>query len=208
MTTNDTRKYPILIFDLGGVLLDWDPRHLLRKLFPDDKAEMDHFLEVVCPQEWNINQDKGYPFTKAIEERKQLFPEYTDYIQAYYDRWEEMVAGQIQGTVDILAELRDAGYSLYVLSNWSMEMFDRVRYRFEFLEWFDEIIISSEIKMIKPHREIFDLLLSRIQSKAEDCLFIDDHTSNTNAAAALGLQTILFESPDQLRWILTDKGLL
>jgi 2-haloacid dehalogenase len=208
MTANHTRKHPIIIFDLGGVLLDWDPRHLLRKLFPDNKEEMDHFLEVVCPQEWNINQDKGYPFPRAIRERQQLFPEYGEIIQAYYDRWEEMVAGQIQGTVDIMAELRKVGYPLYALSNWSSEMFNRIRGQFEFLDWFDDMVISSEVKMVKPHREIFDLLLSRIQGRAEDCLFIDDHAVNTDAAEALGFQTILFKSPEQLKKELAARGLM
>ena len=119
-----------------------------------------------------------------------------------------MVAGQIQGTVDILAELRDAGYSLYVLSNWSMEMFDRVRYRFEFLEWFDEIIISSEIKMIKPHREIFELILSRIQGRRQIACSLMTMPLIPMPAAELGFQTILFKSPDQLRRILADKGLI
>lgn len=208
MAIENKTKSPAFIFDLGGVLIDWNPKHLLRKLFVGDEAAMEHFLAVVCPQTWNVTLDKGYSFAKAIEERVSMFPEYSSYIYAYYERWEEMVKGEIKETVDILSSLREAGYPLYALSNWSAETFNRVRDQFEFLTWFDDMIISGEVKMVKPHREIFDLLLERIQCEPEDCLFIDDHSSNTEAAESYGFQTILFSSPSQLKTELSERGLL
>ncbi len=192
-------KQPAIVFDLGGVLIDWQREHLYKKMFAGNEAGMQYFLDEVCSLEWNAQMDCGYPFARAIEERVKLFPEYEDYIRAYWTRWEEMVPGQISGTVDILAGLREQGYSLAVLSNWSAETHARVYKQFEFLHWFDEVVISGQVKLIKPSPAIFDLLLARLRRPAEECLFIDDSPANVQAASELGIQTILFASPEQLR---------
>ncbi len=197
-----------MIFDLGGVLIDWDPRHLFRKIFKDNKKEMDHFLTIVCPQEWNVQQDAGNSFQEAIEERIREFPEYSDLIRAYMDRWDEMVTGEIPGTVAVLADLRQAGYPLYALSNWSAETFQRIIGRFEFLKWFNEIIISGNVKVVKPDPAIYTLLLDRIQYEPQDCLFIDDSETNVEAARQLGFQIIRFTSAAQLWSALREKNFL
>jgi 2-haloacid dehalogenase len=201
-------KQPTIVFDFGGVLMDWDPRYLFKDMFNDNEIEMEYFLQVVCSQEWNRNQDAGYPFAKAIEERIELYPAYKPYIQAYHDRWIEMISGPIPGTVEILTTLRKAGYHLCALSNWSADTFPLVHERFEFLSWFDEVVISGSEKMIKPDPGIYKLLLSRINREAHQCLFIDDVEANILAASHLGFQTIHFTSPGGLRDALGEMGLL
>lgn len=208
MTTTQKSKTPAIIFDLGGVLIDWNPRYLFRKLFDGDEERVEWFLSEVCPQSWNVKMDGGYPFQQAIEERCQLFPELADELHAYWERWEETIGGEIPGTVAILAELREAGYPLYVLSNWSNETFARVRKHFPFLDWFDGLVISGQIGLTKPNKEIFDYLLEKVGLPAGECLFIDDIATNTEAAAKLGFQTVLFTSPEELLNFLQDKELL
>lgn len=199
MAVEGKTKNPALIFDLGGVLLDWNPRYLYRKIFNGDEAKVDFFLKEICPQSWNMRQDTGYPTAKAIEERSRLFPEYSDAIHAYYERYEETVSGSNAGTVQILGELRDAGYPLCALSNWSWETFDRIRGKFEFLEWFDELVISGKVGLTKPDKAIFMLAVQRVGRAPADCLFIDDFQVNIDAAREYGFQTVLFTTPQELR---------
>ena len=150
-----------IVFDLGGVLIEWDRRALFRKLF-NDVNELDYFLTEVCTMEWNSQLDQGMSFEKVVEERILEFPGYAPQIQAYFERWEEMIPGSIPGAVKILKELKDAGYPLAVLSNWSAETFPKVWDRFEFLGWFNPIVISGEVGLIKPGSEIFQYLLNKI----------------------------------------------
>jgi len=199
-------KQPAIIFDLGGVLIDWKREHLYRKMFAGDEAGMRFFLDEVCSLEWNAQMDAGYPFAKAIEERVAQFPEFEEYIRAYWTRWEEMVPGDLAGTVEILADLRRQKYPLAVLSNWSTETHARVYERFEFLHWFDEVVLSGQVKLIKPDPAIFHLVLSRLSRPAEECLFIDDSAANIEAASAVGIQAIQFTSPEQLRADLAERG--
>ncbi|MCD4672636.1 MAG: HAD family phosphatase [Anaerolineaceae bacterium] len=195
-----------IIFDLGGVLIDWQRENLYEKMFANDDAGMRYFLDEVCSLEWNAQMDKGYPFAKAIDERAAQFPDYEEYIRAYWTRWEEMITGEINGTVDILASLREQGYPLAVLSNWSSETHARVYKQFDFLHWFDTVVISGREKMIKPDPAIFNLLLERLQRQAGECIFIDDTIANVQAAQAHGLQAIQFTSPEQLRAELAEQG--
>jgi 2-haloacid dehalogenase len=190
---------PAIVFDLGGVLIDWDPRHLYRKMFNGNRAEMDYFLSEVCPMRWNAELDGGRPFAEAIAAKIQEHPAYAPYIAAYHARWEEMVVGPVTGTVELLAELKAAGYPLFALSNWSMETFPIVRHRFEFLDWFEEILLSGMVKVVKPDARIYEMMLARINRKPQECLFIDDSLPNVEAAQALGWQGIHFQSPEQLR---------
>lgn len=197
-----------IIFDFGGVLIDWDPKYLYRKLF-DREEEMLHFLENVCTSDWNEEQDAGRPIEDATKLLVDRFPEHEEYIKAYYGRWEEMLGGAIEGTVDLLQALKDSErYRIYGLTNWSAETFPIAKDRFEFLNWFDGIVVSGEEKNRKPFPEFYQLLLDRYSVKAEEALFIDDNLRNIEAANKLGIQTIAFRSPDQLRLELQEKNIL
>lgn len=202
------QRSPAIVFDFGGVLIDWNPRYLYRKLFRDEPEAVERFLTEIGFVEWNALQDKGRPFSEAVAELSEKFPHYSDLIKAYDERWEESVTGAIEGTVDILRELKEAGYPLYGLSNWSAETFRRIRHQYPFMDWFEEIVISGEVKLIKPDPLIYKLLLERIKRSAEECLFIDDSEANVTTANQLGFQTIRFESPEQLSKELRRLGIL
>lgn len=196
-----------LVFDLGGVLIDWDPRHLFRKLIPD-KSELDFFLSEVCSPEWNAQIDRGKSFQESVDGLAVVYPKYTKQIQAYCSRWEETITGPIHGTVNILEGLRGAGYPLAALSNWSAETFPKVADRFEFLNWFDPLVISGEIGLIKPAPEIYHYLLREINREAEECIFIDNSEANVLTAEKLGFISIHFSSPEQLQVKLEGLGVL
>jgi len=196
-----------LVFDLGGVLIDWDPRLLYRKLFDDDAA-VERFLQEVDFYGWNVEQDRGRTFQAGIAELSARFPQYAEYIRAYDERYPEALAGALQPTVAILAQLKRAGYPLYALSNWPAEKFVYARAQFEFLKWFDLIVVSGEVKLIKPDPRIFTLLLERSGWRAEECVFIDDNETNVRAAHALGFHGIRFENAEQLTRALTRLGVL
>jgi 2-haloacid dehalogenase len=207
MSTFEQRS-PALVFDFGGVLIDWNPRHLYRKLFADEPDAVERFLTEIGFIEWNALQDKGRPFAVAVAELSEKFPHYGDLIRAYDERWEESITGPIQATVDILRKLKEAKYPLYGLSNWSAETFRRIRHKYSFMDWFDEIVISGEVKLIKPDPRIYSLLLERVGRKAEECLFIDDSEANVITANQLGFKIIRFESPGQLLNELQRLGIL
>jgi len=202
----DQKKIPAIIFDVGGVLVDWKREYLYEKMFAGDEAGMKYFLDEVCSLEWNAIMDTGYPYAKAIEERVEQYPAYEKYIRAYWTRWEEMITGVFDGSITILSSLREQGYTLAVLSNWSSETHARVYRQFEFLHWFDEVVISAQVGLIKPDPAIFDLLLGRLGRQAGECIFIDDTLTNVQAAQAHGLQAIHFASPEQLRTELAERG--
>lgn len=197
---------PAIIFDLGAVLIDWDRRHLYDKVFNGRIAERDYFLDHVCTLEWNASMDAGRPFAEAVAAKIAEFPDYKPYITAYQTRWEEMVVGPIDGTVSVMSALKEAGYEIHALSNWSAETFPLVRPRFEFLDWFEEIVLSGEVKTIKPEPQIYRILLERINRLPEDCVFVDDSAANIAAARNLGFQTIQFHSPARLQIELTALG--
>ena len=197
----------ILVFDLGGVLIDWNPRYLYRKLI-DDEGDINLFLSEVCNSEWNVKQDAGRALAEATAERIALFPEKKSLIEAFYDRWEEMLGGEINETVEILRELKNKGESIYALTNWSGETFPIAEERFDFLQWFDGTLVSGVEKMAKPDPEIFHLLLKRYELRAEDCLFIDDSKTNIEAAARIGFETHQFKSAAGLRQELIAANLL
>lgn len=196
-----------LVFDLGGVLIDWNPRYLYRKLI-DDEDDIDLFLSEVCNAEWNVQQDAGRALAEATAERIALFPQQKFLIEAFYDRWEEMLGGEIYQTVEILRELKSKGETLYALTNWSGETFPIAEARYDFLQWFDGTLVSGDEKLVKPDPAIFQLLLNRYQLQAGDCLFIDDSKTNIEAAAGIGFVTHHFESPTKLRQNLIEANLL
>ena len=194
------------MFDLGGVLIDWNPRYLYRTLF-DDEVAMEDFLATVTTQEWNRAQDAGRPWSEAVEELAARHPERRDLIEAYWRRWPEMLGGAIEATVEVLADLRATDLRLYALSNWSAETFPVARPRYPFLEWFDGIVISGEERLIKPDARIFALLLERYGLVPEQTVFIDDHAANVEAAAATGVIELLFVDGDTLRRDLRRLGI-
>ena len=197
-----------VVFDLGGVLIDWNPRHLYRKLFDGDAAAMEHFLATVCTPAWNEEQDSGRPFAEAVALLVARHPEQGELIAAYDRRWDEMLAGPIEGTVAILSELKARGTPLAALTNWSAEKFPVARRRFDFLAWFDAIVVSGEIGMRKPDPRIFRHLLERLRLPAGGALFIDDSAANVAAARALGMPALQFSAPAALRADLEALGLL
>jgi 2-haloacid dehalogenase len=196
-----------VVFDLGGVLIDWNPRHLYRKLF-DDEAAMETFLTTVCTMDWNDRLDRGQPFAEGVAQLAAEFPDHRELIEAYHARWIEMVAGPIDDAVAVAGELHEGGVPLYALSNWSYETFDLVRDRFSFLKWFTGILLSGEIGITKPDRRIFDELCHRFGLVPEDTLFVDDNPPNVDGARAAGLQAVRFEAATTLRGQLFRLGLL
>jgi len=188
-----------IVFDFGGVLVDWNPRHLYRKLFRGDDRAMERFLEEVGFTEWNLKQDMGRAFADAVAELTGRFPHHGDLIRAYDERWEESIAGPIPASVEILGQLKRAGRELHGLSNWSSEKFALARGKFGFFEVFDSILVSGDVKLAKPDPRIFALFLQRAGLSAKECLFIDDSAANVAAARLLGFEAIHFESAAQLQ---------
>jgi 2-haloacid dehalogenase len=196
-----------VIFDIGGVLLDWNPRYLYRKLF-EDEGTMEHFLAEIATLKWHEANDRGVPFAVTCRELAARHPEYMEQIWAWGRRSEEMIGGPIAGTVEILGELRRRGVRCYALTNMEAETYPQRRERYEFMRWFDGTVVSSSEGIIKPDPEIFERLLARFALVAERTLFVDDSARNIAAAAALGLQTERFSSPEALRRRLEAAGVL
>lgn len=197
-----------LIFDLGNVLIDWNPRYLYRKLFATE-AEVDYLMNNVTTLDWNEEQDAGRSLAEGTEWLVARHPEHEAAIRAYYGRWTETLGGAIEGSVRILRELKESGhYRLYALTNWPAELFPIALDKFDFLEWFDGRLVSGEEKIRKPDPRFFDLLRSRYDVDFLRSLFIDDNYRNVEAALAEGLDTIWFQSPPQLREELADRGIL
>jgi 2-haloacid dehalogenase len=191
-------RYGDIIFDFGGVLIDWNPRYLYRKFFDGDAESIERFLAEIGFTEWNLQQDKGRSFASAVADLCDRFPAYAELIKAYDERWEESIAGLIQPTVGILRRLKKSGHRLHGLSNWSVEKFEIVRPKYEFFDWFDMILVSGEVKLVKPDPRIYAVLLERIGRKPEECLFIDDSLNNIASADQLGFKTIHCKSPERL----------
>lgn len=189
-------------------MIDWNPRYLYRKLFPDNETAMESFLAEIGFTEWNREQDAGRAFSLAVTELVKRFPSYADLIRAYDERWEESIAGPLQATVDLLPPLKAAGFELHGLSNWSSEKFASVRTRYPFFQLFETILLSGDVKLVKPDPRIFGVLLERIGRSASECLFIDDSEQNIETARTLGFETIRFESADQLLGELQQRRLL
>lgn len=194
------KKINAFIFDLGGVLIDWNPEYVFLDVFNNDREKMQWFFDNICTHDWNENQDAGYPIAKATEERVAMFPEYETEIRAFYGRWVEMLGGSINETVDILKQLVDSpDYKVVALTNWSAETFPIALDRFEFLHWFEGIIVSGEENTRKPFKEIYDLVLTRFDIEAEKAVFIDDNLRNIEAAKELGINAIQFKTPMKLK---------
>jgi 2-haloacid dehalogenase len=197
-----------IIFDLGGVLIDWNPRHLYRKIFKTEE-EIDWFLQNVCTSDWNEQQDAGRSFEVATNELLAKFPDQEVPIRAWYDRWEETINGAIPDTVELLNEIRATKeYKLYALTNWSEQTFPWAMKNFEFLHWFEGIVVSGYEKTRKPFPEFYQILLDRYQVDAPKAIFIDDVHRNILGGQAVGIPGIHFQSPAQLKSELQKLGVL
>lgn len=194
-------------FDLGGVLIDWNARHLYRKLFDGDEAAMERFLAEVCTPEWNSRLDTGRSFAEAVTELVAVHPDQAELISAYHARWEEMLGGAFEDTVDIVRELRGAGLRTYALSNWSAETFPVTRRRYPFLDEMDGILISGDVRVGKPSPAIFHEFLTRFGLTPGTTVFIDDWDRNVATATGLGMIAVQFVDATQLRRDLRALGL-
>lgn len=201
-------KLDTIIFDLGGVLIDWNPAYVFRQIFEDER-EMQYFFDYVCTSEWNVQQDAGRPLAVATEQKVAQFPDYEPQIRAYYGRWREMLGGAIHETVDILKHLKEQKEQrLLALTNWSHETFPVALELYDFLQWFEGILVSGEEKLIKPDPRIYKLLIERYDVEPTKALFIDDNERNVTAAKDVGLQAVHFTSPAQLREFLQKQHIL
>ena len=188
-----------IIFDLGGVLIDWNPDYVFDTIFTDP-AEKKHFYENICTPDWNEEQDAGRSIKLATEELVQKHPEWKDHIEAYYGRWEEMLGGAMDSSIAVFQELKETGkYKFYALTNWSAETFPIALGRYEFLHWFDGRVVSGEEKMRKPFPEFYRVLLDRYKLNPAETVFIDDNLRNVKAAETIGIPSIRFQSAAQLR---------
>ena len=187
-----------IIFDLGKVLINWDPRNLYRSIFRNEK-EMESFLSEVCTMDWNEQQDAGRSWQDGIDLLVPNFPKYEKEINAYFDRWEEMLGGEISGTVKILKALKASDkYRIYGLTNWSAETFPIAVKQFDFLDWFDGILVSGDEGIKKPDPAIYERLLDRYQIDRKTAVFIDDSLRNVTAAQKIGIKSIHFTDPEAL----------
>ncbi|WP_142785968.1 HAD family hydrolase [Changchengzhania lutea] len=193
------KKIEAIIFDLGGVLIDWNPEYVYLEFFDNDRKKMQWFFDNICTSDWNENQDAGYSMAKATEERVVLFPKYEKEIRMFYGQWEDMLGEAIEGTVAILKKFKESEqHKIVALTNWSHETFPIALKKFKFLQWFEGIIVSGEENTRKPFDAIYNLTINRFNLNAETSLFIDDNLRNIEAAEKLGIRGIHFSNPEQL----------
>ncbi|MDO4683460.1 MAG: HAD family phosphatase [Lautropia sp.] len=196
-----------IVFDLGGVLVDWNPRYLYRQIFtsPD---EMEYFLTQICSMAWNEQQDRGRSWDEGVRKLQAQYPQYWHEIAAYQLRWAEMLRGELPDTVELLSQLRQTPLRLLALTNWSRETFPIALERFDFLSWFEGILVSGQEHMAKPDPAIFELMASRYQLAPAQTVFIDDSKKNVKAAREAGYRAIHFTGADALRHELAHLGIL
>jgi 2-haloacid dehalogenase len=197
-----------IIFDLGGVLIDWNPDYLFKDVF-DNEKDKKFFFENICTPDWNEEQDAGRTIEDGTNLLIQQFPEHEANIRMFYDKWEQMLKGPIQDTVDIFKSLKESNnFKILALTNWSAELFPVALEKYDFLHWFDGRVVSGEEKTRKPHKEIYDIIISRFNLEPSTTLFIDDNIRNINAANELGINTIHFQNPNQFKTALIEMNLL
>ena len=201
------KKITTIIFDLGGVLIYWNPEYVFLKEFRGDRVKMDWFLDHICAWDWNADQDAGYPIAMATEERVALFPEYEELIRMYYGRWEEMLGFAHKDTLAIVKNLvENPNYRVLALTNWSAETWSKAIAKFTWLQWFDGILVSGQENMRKPFPEIYKLLISRYDINKDETVFIDDSTKNIEGCEAVGIHGIHFKNAEILVQQLDDLG--
>lgn len=203
-----TSPIKTIIFDLGGVLIDWNPAYVYLDVFDGDQKKMQWFFDEICTMDWNENQDAGYPLAQATADLVKQFPEHENLIRMYYGRWEEMLGDSISGTVAILKKLIDnPNYSVVALTNWSAETFPIALKKFDFLHWFEGIVVSGTEQTRKPFSDIYQTTLDRFKIDPKTAIFIDDNLRNIRGAEALGINGIQFTNPKQLANSLESYGI-
>ncbi len=195
-----------VVFDVGNVLIRWDPNRLYARLFPDP-AKRDWFLETICTEDWNREMDRGRPFAEGIAELVARHPEWEAEIRAWDENWHEMVPGEIPGTVAILERLRALGVPDYSITNFSREKFAEARERFPFLKGFRDTVVSAHEKLLKPDPAIYRVLLERNRLDPAACLFVDDSAANVAGARAVGMAAVVFTTPERFAADLTAHGI-
>jgi len=197
-----------IIFDLGNVLINWNPKLLYNKIF-ESEEQTNHFLENICTLTWNEEQDAGRSLEAGTKALIEEFPQHKTEIEAYYGRWEEMLNGSIEGSVEIFRKLKATGkYKIYALTNWSSELFPIALREFDFLNWFDGIVVSGDEGIRKPHPDFFQILFDRYKVNPANAVFIDDNLRNVEAARKLGIQSIRFTSAEELEKELKELNVL
>jgi 2-haloacid dehalogenase len=203
-----TSPIKTIIFDLGGVLIDWNPAYVYLDVFDGDQKKMQWFFDEICTMDWNENQDAGYPLAQATADLVKQFPEHENLIRMYYGRWEEMLGDSISGTVEILKKLIDnPNYNVVALTNWSAETFPIALKKFDFLHWFEGIVVSGTEQTRKPFSDIYQTTLDRFKIDPKTAIFIDDNLRNIRGAEALGINGIPFTNPKQLANSLESYGI-
>ena len=193
-----------VIFDYGNVLVDWNPAYLFLPVFNGDAERCRYFTENVCNREWFTRMDRGESMDKCVAELQAVFPEYADTVALFRDRWFDMCRGDIPGMYELIQELKRDGVGVYGLTNWPAATFAEARRRFRTMASIDSYVVSSSVKLVKPDPAVYNLLLSKFNLNAEECVFIDDRTDNVSAAIAVGMKGIVFPgNADQLSIILT-----
>jgi 2-haloacid dehalogenase len=201
-------QFDTVVFDLGGVLIDWNPEYVFRDLIPDEKQRK-WFFQHICTSDWNEEQDAGRPLKVGTDILVKAFPEHEKNIRAYYGRWRDMLGGPIPGTVEILKHLKEKrNFRLYALTNWSAETFPIALNIFDFLHWFDGRLVSGEEKTRKPFPDIYEKLIQRFNIDPSSSIYVDDNVRNIFPAKELGFTTIHFQDPDQFKFELQRKGLM
>ncbi len=186
-----------VVFDYGGVLVDWNPRYLYDRYF-NDQVKSQWFLDNICLYSWNLQMDGGKPFAEGVAELQAQYPEWSEAIAIYHSRWEEMMAGEIDGTAEVLRRLKRAGYGIYGLTNWSAETFPIIRDKYSVFKEFDGMVVSGEEHLLKPDPAIYRCLLERYSLAAAESIFVDDNADNVSGAKSVGMQAVRFSTAQQL----------
>ena len=190
-------KIKNIVFDFGGVLIDWNPRYLYRSYFGGDEERMEWFLQNVCTYPWNIQMDGGKPFAEGVAELTAQHPEWAEAIGVYHTRWAEMIGGEVEGTASLIKRLKAAGYRVFGLTNWSMETYPLIRDSYEVFSLFEGVVVSGEEHLLKPDGKIYRCLLERYSLEAEESVFLDDNADNVAGAEAVGMEAVRFVDAQQ-----------
>jgi len=193
------KEFDTIIFDLGGVLVDWKPEYVYRKVFNYNEEKVQWFLNTICTPQWNMEQDAGRTIEEAVKLKVTEFPAYEKWIKLYYNHWHHMFSGAIKENVEIFKKLKISGnYKIYALTNWSAEKWEMALNLFPFFYDFDGVVVSGKEKTRKPYSKIYNIILNRYQINPEKALFIDDNLDNIKAAEKLNITGIHLENPTQL----------
>ena len=195
-----------IVFDFGGVLVDWNPRYLYDKYFGDEQ-QAQWFLDNICLYSWNLQMDGGKPFAEGVAELQAEYPEWAEAIGIYHTRWVEMMGGEVEGTADVLRRLKEKGYGIYGLTNWSAETFPLIRDTYPVFGEFDGIVVSGEEHLLKPNAAIYHCLFERYNLQPEESIFIDDNADNVAAAKAVGMESVRFTDAATLVQQLAEFGI-